>query len=42
MHPPVEYGSQRTPCTNSDLKAAESHYEELMAIAKDAEEVADD
>ena len=22
----------RTPCTNSDLKAAESHYDELMAM----------
>ena len=32
----------RTPCTNSDLKAAESHYDELMAMAKDVEEVADD
>ena len=34
--------SDNTPCTNSDLKAAESHYDELMAMAKDAEEVADD
>ena len=32
----------RTPCTNSDLKAAESHYDELMAMTKDVEEVADD
>ena len=31
-----------TPCTNSYLKAAESHYDELMVMAKDAEEVADD
>ena len=34
--------SDKTPCTNSDLKAAESHYDELMAMAKDVEEVADD
>ena len=32
----------KTPCTNSDLKPAKSHYDELMAIAKDAEEVGDD
>ena len=30
----------KTPCTNSDLKAAESLYDELMAMTKDAEEVA--
>ena len=34
--------SDKTPCTNSDLKAAESLYDELVAIAKDAEEVAND
>ena len=34
--------SDKTPCTNSDLKAAESHYDELMAMAKDVEGVADD
>ena len=34
--------SDKTPCTNSDLKAAESHYDELMAMTKDAEEVAND
>ena len=34
--------SDKTPCTNSDLKAAESHYGELMAMTKDAEEVAND
>ena len=33
---------EKTPCTNSDLKPAKSHYDELMAIAKDAEEVGDD
>ena len=32
--------SDKTPCTNSDLKAAESLYDELMAMTKDAEEVA--
>ena len=32
----------KTPCTNSDLKAAESLYGELMAMTKDAEEVAND
>ena len=34
--------SDKTPCTNTDLKAAESLYDELMAMAKDAEEVAND
>ena len=34
--------SDKTPCTNSDLKAAEPLYDELMAMAKDAEEVAND
>ena len=34
--------SDKTPCTNSDLKAAEPLYDELMAMAKDAEEVAYD
>ena len=34
--------SDKTPCTNSDLKAAESLYDELIAMAKDAEEVAND
>ena len=34
--------SDKTPCTNSDLKAAESLYDELMVMAKDAEEVAND
>ena len=34
--------SDKTPCTNSDLKAAESLYDELMAMTKDAEEVAND
>ena len=32
--------SDKTPCTNSDLKAAGSLYDELVAMAKDAEEVA--
>ena len=32
--------SDKTPCTNSDLKAAESLYDELMAMAKDTDEVA--
>ena len=30
----------KTLCTNSDLKAAESLYDELMAMTKDADEVA--
>ena len=34
--------SDKTPCTNSDLKAAESLYDELMAMTKDADEVAND
>ena len=34
--------SDKTPCTNSDLKADGSLYDELVAIAKDAEEVAND
>ena len=34
--------SDKTPCTNSDLKAAEPLYDELMAMAKDAEKVAND
>ena len=34
--------SDKTPCTNSDLKGAESLYEELVAMPKDAEEVAND
>ena len=34
--------SDKTPCTNSDMKAAESLYDELMAMTKDAEEVAND
>ena len=34
--------SDKTPCTNSDLKAAESLYDERMPMAKDAEEVAND
>ena len=34
--------SDNTPCTNSDLKAAESLYDELMAMTKDAKEVAKD
>ena len=34
--------SDKTPCTNSDLKAAEPLYDELMAMAKDGEEVAND
>ena len=34
--------SGQTPCTNSDLKAAESLYFELVAMEKDAEEVAND
>ena len=34
--------SDNTPCTNSDLKAAESLYYELMAMTKDAEEVGND
>ena len=32
----------KTPCNNSDLKDAESLYDELMAMTKDAEEVAND
>ena len=32
----------KTPCTNSDLKAAVSLYDELMVMTKDAEEVAND
>ena len=32
----------KTPCTNSDLKAAESLYDVLVAMTKDAEEVAND
>ena len=32
----------KTQCNNSDLKAAESLYDELMAMTKDAEEVAND
>ena len=34
--------SDKTPCTNSYLKAAESLYDELMAMTKDAKEVAND
>ena len=34
--------SDKTPCTNSDLEAAESLYDELMAMTKDADEVAND
>ena len=34
--------SDKTPCTNSDLRAAASLYDELMAMTKDAEEVAND
>ena len=34
--------SDKTPCTNSHLKAAESLYDVLMAMTKDAEEVAND
>ena len=34
--------SDKTPCTNSDLKAAESLYDELIAMTKDADEVAND
>ncbi len=34
--------SDKTPCTNSDLKAAESLYDELVAMEKDAEEMAND
>ncbi len=34
--------SDKTPCTNSYLKAAESLYDELMAMTKDAEKVAYD
>ena len=34
--------SDKTPCTNADLKAAESLYDELMAMTKDAEKVAND
>ena len=34
--------SDKTPCTNSDLKAAESLYDELMAMTKDADEVEND
>ena len=34
--------SDKTPCTNSDLKTAESLYDELMVMTKDAEEVAND
>ena len=32
--------SDKIPCTNSDLNAAESLYDELMAMAKDTDEVA--
>ena len=34
--------SDKTPFTISDLKAAESLYDELMVMAKSAEEVAND
>ena len=34
--------SDKTPCTNSDLKAADSRYDELIAMTKDADEVAND
>ena len=34
--------SDKTPCTNSDLKAANSLYDELIAMTKDADEVAND
>ena len=34
--------SDKTPCTNSGLEAAESLYDELMAMTKDADEVAND
>ena len=34
--------SDKTPCTNSDLKAADSIYDELIAMTKDADEVAND
>ena len=34
--------SDKTPCTNSDLKAADSLYDELIAMTKDADEVAND
>ena len=34
--------SDKTQCTNSDLKAAESLYDVLMAMTKDADEVAND
>ena len=34
--------SDKTPCTNSDLKAAKSLYDELMTMTKDADEVAYD
>ncbi len=34
--------SDKTRCTNSDLKAAESLYDELVAMEKDAEEMAND
>ena len=34
--------SDKTLCTNSDLKAAESLYDELMPMTKSAEEVAND
>ena len=34
--------SDKTPYTNSNLKAADSLYDELMAMTKDAEEMAND
>ena len=34
--------SDKTPSTNSDMKAGESLYDELMVMTKDAEEVAND
>ena len=34
--------SDKTPCTNSDLKAADSLNDELIAMTKDADEVAND
>ena len=34
--------SDKTTCTNSDLKAADSLYDELIAMTKDADEVAND
>ena len=35
----AESSPDKTPCTNSDMKAAESLYDELMVMTKDAEEV---